>query len=440
MRGGPGVPTTTAEAGPDRPLARYVRDRRVELGLSQSELACRCGVSQKTVSLIESGQTHQPRLGLLHRLAAALGDPPADLERHVISAEPMTPPPVDERMEVCPRCGAPFEPLALMPAPGPAATAGRDRPAQARALVDALLLQAVNHPSDDVVQLVRQTASFLAAEYGSRGRRDRASMELAIDSLWIVGRTYANVVKRRVNEGDVYFDHAAALARKLRDWDRWAQAIWRKANHHRKLDDLLVARDRETLRQARADYDLALVWLEDVLDSGASAAWRSVAHSECAKIAISTRRETLFAHHIEEARRLAALASASAAPPDWPPFLSEYAEVLWRDRYLLGMAVYDAGTEAEMHRLIDEARQFRHGLTAPFDRVMLPLSQTLRDLRSGDRQARERGAVRGWRIVRRAQAMGLDNFARLAVRALREAGLLETGRQLYEAEVKARRG
>jgi hypothetical protein len=102
--------------------------------------------------------------------------------------------------------------------------------------------------------------------------------------------------------------------------------------------------------------------------------------------------------------------------------------------------VYDAGTEAEMHRLIEEARQFRHGLTAPFDRVMLPLSQTLRDLRSGDRQTRERGAVRGWRVMRRAQAMGLDNFARLALRALNEAGLLEAGRRLYEAEVRARRG
>jgi DNA-binding XRE family transcriptional regulator len=439
MSGGHGQPTTvTAAAGPDRPLARYVRDRRLALGLSQSELAAHCGVSQKTVSLIESGQTHQPRLGLLHRLAAALGDAPSEVERHVVGAEVPSVEPVPRRAETCPRCGAPAsQPVT---ASALAATGGGNGLAQARVLVDALLLQAVNHPSDDVVQLVRQTASFLAAEYGSGDRRDRASVELAIDSLWIVGRTYANVVKRHINEGDAYFDRAAALARKLRDWDRWAQAIWRKANHHRKLDDVLVARDRAALHHARADYDLALIWLEDVLDSGASAAWRSVAHAECAKIAISIQRETLFSHHIAEARRLAAQASESAVAPNWPPFLSEYAEVLWRDRYLLGMAVYDAGTEAEMLRLIDEARQFRHGLTVPFDRVMLPLSQTLRDLRSGDRQTRERGAVRGWRVVRRANAMGLDNFARLAVRALSEAGLLETGRQLYEAEVRATRG
>jgi hypothetical protein len=36
--------------------------------------------------------------------------------------------------------------------------------------------------------------------------------------------------------------------------------------------------------------------------------------------------------------------------------------------------------------------------------------------------------------------MGLDNFARLAVRALSEVDLLECGRGLYEAEVRSRRG
>jgi DNA-binding XRE family transcriptional regulator len=443
MDGGQSPPTLVP--GAESSLARYVKERRVALGLSQADLAARCAVSQKTISLIESGQTQQPRLGLLHRLAGAFGDSRAILERQVLDADQPASHPAAAQGAACPHCGSPTAQPGSGPAfsavspVGPAGPAGGRGLQQARALVDALLLQAMNHPSDDVVQVVRQTASFLAAEYGSRDRRDRASKELAIDSLWIVGRTYANVARRRLNEGDAYFDHAAALASKLRDWDRWAQAIWRKANHHRKLDDLVVARDPATLHQARSDYDLALIWLEDVLDSGASAAWRSVAHSECAKIAISTRRETLFSHHIAEARRLAAQASASAAPPDWPPFLSEYAEVLWRDRYLLGMAVYDAGTEADMLQLIDEARQFRHGLTAPFDRVMLPLSQTLRDVRSGDRQARERGAVRGWQIMRRAQAMGLDNFARLAMRALSEADLLETGRRLYESEQSARR-
>src|SRR5262245_20951604 len=110
MRGGLGVPATTADAGSERPLAQYVKQRRLELGLSQSELAGRCGVSQKTVSLIEAGQTQQPRLGLLHRLAAALGDAPADLERHIVGVEPPAPASGEQPAEVCPRCGAPAEP------------------------------------------------------------------------------------------------------------------------------------------------------------------------------------------------------------------------------------------------------------------------------------------------------------------------------------------
>src|SRR5215207_4569536 len=103
MRGGLGVPATTADAGSARPLARYVRDRRLDLGLSQSDLAARCGVSQKTVSLIESGQTHQPGLGLLHRLAAALGAAPADLERHVVGVESPARPLGEQQVELCPR-------------------------------------------------------------------------------------------------------------------------------------------------------------------------------------------------------------------------------------------------------------------------------------------------------------------------------------------------
>jgi transcriptional regulator with XRE-family HTH domain len=450
------APATVVVPRPTSSLAEYVKRCRLAHGLSQADLAARCGVSQKSISLIESGQTLQPRLGLLDRLAAALGEPRAALERLVLvesapaaaDRQPQQPMPshlpslLDAPDAESDRAAAP--PHASRPVTVP--THGRrelpssDARRQARGLIDALLVQAVNHPSDDVVALVRQTASYLADQYDTSDRADRSSVELAIDSSWIVGRTYANVARRRLTEGDAYFDHSADLARRIRDWDRWAQAVWRKANHHRKRDDLLVGRDLATLRQARADYDLAFLWLENVLDSRASAAWRSVAHAECAKIAVSTNRETLFAEHIKEARQLAAQASASAAPPAWPPFLPEYAEVLWRDRYLLGMAVFNAGTEHEMHQLVEEARQFRNGLTAPFDRVMLPLSQTLREIRSADQCERERGALRGWRIIRSARAMGLDNFARLAVHALNGAGLLESGRQLYEAEVRAQRG
>jgi transcriptional regulator with XRE-family HTH domain len=407
-------------------LGDLVAARRHELRLSQASLAAACHVSQKTISLIESGQTREPRLSLLGTMAVALGLPRSKLERclpaSAVGDAPASP------------AAAPRPVLSRFRAEATPASLQR-----ARQLRDTLLSQVVNHRDGAVVDLVHQTASYLAAEFGDGHRTDHPTVELAIDSTWIVGRTYANVLKRRPHEGDAYFDRAATLARGIRDWDRWAQAVWRKANHHRKLDDLVVACDRSARDRTRADYDLALIWLDNVVSSRASAAWRSVAHAECAKIAISTNRETLFAEHIQEARRLAATATESARPPDWPPFLHEYAEVLWRDRYLLGMAVFGEGTDAEMGRLVEEARQFRNGLTAPFDRVMLPLSQMLRDIRSGDALERERGAGRGWRIILRARAMGLDNFAGLAAQALREAGLFEVGRRVYEAEARARK-
>ena len=415
-------------ASSTRSLGELVLARRRSLGLSQARLASACGVSQKTISLIEAGQTKEPRLGLLEALARALQLPRSELERCALRHD-------------APVAATASPDIVTATSPRSDASVARGGTAVhrlARELLGRLLGQAVNHRGGDVVDLVRQTATYLAVEYSGAHRSDRASMELAIDSAWIVGRTYANVLKRRLDDGDAYFDRAAAMAREIGDWDRWAQAVWRKANHHRKLDDLIVAHDRNAASAARTDYDVALVWLENVVDSKAADAWRSVAHAECAKIAVSTHRERLFAQHIQAARELAARASTAGDAPTWPPFLQEYAEVLWRDRYLLGMAVFGEGSDAEMRRLLDEARQFRNGLTAPFDRVMLPLSQTLRDVRSSDREERERGARRGWQVILRARAMGLDNFAGIAARALRDAGLLETGRQLYEAETRSR--
>ena len=421
-----------------RPLAQFVKARRLALRLSQADVSVRCGVSQKTISLIEAGRTLEPRLALLDRLAGALDTSRETLEQLLLSQAGSVsdiPPP-----KPAPNLGLPVAALTRPPAVTgpPPPSAGLSGLQQARALIDELLVQAVNPPSDIIVSLVRQTAGYLATEFGAPHRADRPSIELAIDSAWVVGRTYANVTSRQVHDGDAFFDRAAAMARQIDDWDRWAQAVWRKANHYRKFDDLVVAQGRLEARQARPNYDLALAWLDDVLASSASAAWRSVAHAEYAKIAISTGRETVFAQHIAEARRLAAHASNTEAPA-WPPYLPEYAEVLWRDRYLLGLALYDAGSEAEMGRIIEEARRYRNGLTAPFDQVMLPLSQTLRDIRSRNQDERERGAKRGWRVILSARRMGLENFVRLTARALTEAGLLEVGRRLYAEETRAAR-
>ncbi|NYI07014.1 helix-turn-helix domain-containing protein [Allostreptomyces psammosilenae] len=57
-------------------LGRGVRDRRRELGLTQSQLARRAGMTQSAVSRMEAGGT-TPTLDLLERLAVALD---ADLD------------------------------------------------------------------------------------------------------------------------------------------------------------------------------------------------------------------------------------------------------------------------------------------------------------------------------------------------------------------------
>jgi HTH-type transcriptional regulator/antitoxin HipB len=52
-------------------LGQAVRARRLELGMSQTELAERAGMTQSAVSRLEAGGT-VPTIGVLERLAAAL--------------------------------------------------------------------------------------------------------------------------------------------------------------------------------------------------------------------------------------------------------------------------------------------------------------------------------------------------------------------------------
>ncbi|MGW9022671.1 helix-turn-helix domain-containing protein [Streptomyces sp. NPDC055722] len=52
-------------------LGQLVHDRRTTLGLSQAELAERCGMKQPQISRIEGGGT-VPTIPLLRRLADAL--------------------------------------------------------------------------------------------------------------------------------------------------------------------------------------------------------------------------------------------------------------------------------------------------------------------------------------------------------------------------------
>lgn len=52
-------------------MENIIRQRRKELGLSQEELAKRCGVSRQTVSAIENNK-YDPTLALAFRLAGEL--------------------------------------------------------------------------------------------------------------------------------------------------------------------------------------------------------------------------------------------------------------------------------------------------------------------------------------------------------------------------------
>lgn len=52
-------------------MENIIRNRRRELGLSQEELAKRCGVSRQTVNAIENNK-YDPTLALAFRLAKEL--------------------------------------------------------------------------------------------------------------------------------------------------------------------------------------------------------------------------------------------------------------------------------------------------------------------------------------------------------------------------------
>jgi transcriptional regulator with XRE-family HTH domain len=63
---------------PHYPFATNLRKARLKAGLSQEELAGRCGLHRTEVSLLEQGG-REPRLGTLIKLAGALGVTPGSL-------------------------------------------------------------------------------------------------------------------------------------------------------------------------------------------------------------------------------------------------------------------------------------------------------------------------------------------------------------------------
>ena len=59
-------------------MKNHIREKRKEAGLSQEELASRCGVSRQTINAIENNK-YDPTLGLAMRLARLLKTPVEDI-------------------------------------------------------------------------------------------------------------------------------------------------------------------------------------------------------------------------------------------------------------------------------------------------------------------------------------------------------------------------
>jgi transcriptional regulator with XRE-family HTH domain len=60
-------------------LSTIIRQRREEQGLSQLALAKKAGVAQGYISSLEAGEKKNPSIGVLRKLARALGVPVGEL-------------------------------------------------------------------------------------------------------------------------------------------------------------------------------------------------------------------------------------------------------------------------------------------------------------------------------------------------------------------------
>jgi len=71
LRKDPEYAAALEELSPYEAIARQLIAFRIEHGLSQTDLAKRCGVSQPAIARLERGE-HEPRLATLRRVAHAL--------------------------------------------------------------------------------------------------------------------------------------------------------------------------------------------------------------------------------------------------------------------------------------------------------------------------------------------------------------------------------
>ena len=91
-----GEPSAEARAGVEQDLAlgQLIYDLRIEVGLSQRELAERMGTTQSVISRLEEGGGARNRIDTLARVATALG-------RHLVLSFPAdTPEHLDDAIQV----------------------------------------------------------------------------------------------------------------------------------------------------------------------------------------------------------------------------------------------------------------------------------------------------------------------------------------------------
>lgn len=91
-----GEPSAEAQAGVEQDLAlgQLIYDLRIEVGLSQRELAERMGTTQSVISRLEEGGGARNRIDTLARVATALG-------RHLVLSFPAdTPEQLDDAIQV----------------------------------------------------------------------------------------------------------------------------------------------------------------------------------------------------------------------------------------------------------------------------------------------------------------------------------------------------
>lgn len=79
-----------------RRLAGLIRDRRIDQGLSQAQLATEAGTTERTVRLIEKAERESYRQATLRGISRALGWTPDSIERIASGGDPTEAPADDD--------------------------------------------------------------------------------------------------------------------------------------------------------------------------------------------------------------------------------------------------------------------------------------------------------------------------------------------------------